>query len=140
MIKQVAVFLENKPMQLAKCTKLLAEENINIFSLTIVDNGNFGIIRFIVDVPEKCFELFKNNNFTVAIKKVIAIELENKIGSLYELSKLLGNNNINIEDSYGILSTGLKTGIFVLQTSKIEKTITILKDNNYKLINSLNIL
>jgi hypothetical protein len=136
MIKQISVFLENKPHQLSKCTKLLYDNNINIFSLTIVDNGDFGIIRFLVDKPEDAYDIFNRNNYTVNIKEVIAVQLNNELGSLYKISNLLGNNEINIEDSYGILSIeNTNGGVFIFQTDNLLKARKVLEVNGYILKN-----
>lgn len=137
MIKQISIFLENKPNQLSKCTKLMSDNNINIYSVSIVDNGDFGIIRLIVNKPESAFEIFNNNNFTANIKDVLAVQLSNEIGSLYKISNLLGKNDINIEDSNGILSNTNQLGIFILQTSNNLKAKNILETNGYKITNSL---
>ncbi|HOL48166.1 MAG TPA: amino acid-binding protein, partial [bacterium] len=134
---QLSIFLENKAGQLAKCLKLMADNEINVYSVSIVDNGDFGIIRFIVDDSEKALELFTKNNFTATLKEVIAVELDNEIGTLYRLSKLLAEKNINIQDSFGVINLNNEKGLFIFQVNNVIQAIKILEENQYKIITTL---
>ena len=48
-VNLVAVFVENKPGQTARITKLLAEAAVNIRWVTIANSGGFGVMKFLVD-------------------------------------------------------------------------------------------
>jgi hypothetical protein len=52
--KQISVFLENKKGRLAEVTALIAREGINIRALSLADTADFGVLRLIVNDPEKC--------------------------------------------------------------------------------------
>lgn len=54
-VKQISVFLENKYGRLAAVTRLLADHGINIRALSIADTSDFGILRLIVNQPEKAY-------------------------------------------------------------------------------------
>ena len=54
-VKQISIFLENKSGRLAKVTKVLGESGINIRALSIADTTDFGILRLIVNNPEKAY-------------------------------------------------------------------------------------
>ena len=47
-VKQISVFVENKPGQLAEFTKLLRQHNIDMRALSIAETPDFGILRVIV--------------------------------------------------------------------------------------------
>ena len=49
MVKQISVFLENKPGKLKELTDVLRENNINMRALSVADAQDFGIVRLIVD-------------------------------------------------------------------------------------------
>jgi len=53
LVKQISVFLENKIGRLAEITELLGQNNINIRALAIADTTEFGILRLIVDDPQR---------------------------------------------------------------------------------------
>ncbi len=52
-VKQISVFLENKPGQLVELTDVLSEHHIDMRALSIADTKDFGILRLIVDDPDK---------------------------------------------------------------------------------------
>ena len=52
-VNLVAVFMENKPGQTARITKMLAEAGVNIRWVTIANSGSFGVIKFLVDQPDE---------------------------------------------------------------------------------------
>ena len=53
MLKQITVFLENKPGRMEEVTGCLAEANINLHALSLADTTDFGILRIIVSDTEK---------------------------------------------------------------------------------------
>ena len=59
MIKQISVFLENKSGRLVRVAQVLGEAGINIRGISIADTSDFGILRMIVDQPEKAVSVFK---------------------------------------------------------------------------------
>ena len=52
-IRQISMFLENKPGQLSAVCRDLAEAGINIATLSLADTADFGIVRMIADDHEK---------------------------------------------------------------------------------------
>ena len=43
-VRQISIFLENKPGRLAKATRILGENGINIRALSIADTTDFGVL------------------------------------------------------------------------------------------------
>ena len=52
-LKQISVFLENKPGSVSLPCKALADAGINIVTLTLADTKDFGILRLITKDWEK---------------------------------------------------------------------------------------
>ena len=52
MIKQLSVFVENRPGSLMQVTSALTEAHINIRAIASFDTPEFGILRLVVDKPE----------------------------------------------------------------------------------------
>ena len=52
-VKQLSLFLENKPGALSRPVKLLAKAKLNILTLSIADTQQFGILRLVVRDWEK---------------------------------------------------------------------------------------
>ena len=79
-VKQISVFVENKGGRLAKVTKILAENGVNIRALSIADTTDFGILRLIVDDPDKAFKSLKDAGLIVRTTSVLAISIDDVAG------------------------------------------------------------
>ncbi|MHA1312078.1 MAG: ACT domain-containing protein [Candidatus Helarchaeota archaeon] len=131
MVKQVSVFLPNEPGVLAKFTELLENNKINIRALTVAETADYGILRIIVNNPDKCIEVLRNANYLVSETDVLAFEVEDKPGGLHRIANLMGENNINIEYLYSTLTS--KTAIILMRVNDLEKASTLLKDAGIKI-------
>ncbi|MCG7854258.1 MAG: ACT domain-containing protein, partial [Methanoregulaceae archaeon] len=99
-IRQISVFSENKPGRLAAIAKALQEEGINILAFSIAEADGFGVVRALVDKPQKAYEKLSGIGFNVAFTDVIAVQMKDVPGGLYEIARILGEGKINIEYSY----------------------------------------
>ena len=52
-VKQLTVFIENRVGSLEEVTKKLTEHNVNIFSISLADTSEYGLLRMIVSDPEE---------------------------------------------------------------------------------------
>ncbi len=133
MVKQLSVFLPNKPGVLAKLTALLEKNSINIRALTVADTADYGILRLIVNDPEKCIKILKEEeNYLVSETEVIALQVEDKPGGLHKVAKIMGDNGINIEYIYSTLTTG--AAIILMRVNDLEKAIKTLQTNKFKVL------
>lgn len=66
----------------------MAENGIDIRAISISDTVDFGILRLIVNDPEKCEKVLKENGFTVSITNVIAVGITDEPGSLAQVFAL----------------------------------------------------
>jgi len=136
MLKQISVFLPNKPGILAEFTKVLLQNNINMRAISVADTADYGILRIIVDKVDDCIKILKTNNYLVSVTEVIAVEVPDKPGGLHQITKILGDVDVNIEYLY---STILKEkAIIVLRVDDIKKAANILKTKGLKLLDSMN--
>ncbi len=124
-IKQLSVFVENKPGRLAAVTEVLYREKINIRAFTIAEAGDFGIIRMVVDRTEDAFNALKNAGFTVTITRVLGVEVADEPGGLYKIAKALGEQGINIEYVYAF--THGDRALIILRVDDLEKAAEVLK-------------
>ena len=100
MIKQISVFVENKKGRLAKITEVLGNAGIDLIALSIADTTNFGIMRCIVNDPDKAVTVLKNSGFTASATEVIVVEVPDKTGGLASVLKILDEADISIEYLY----------------------------------------
>lgn len=129
-INQISVFLENKSGRLADVTKVLADGGINLRAMTIADTADFGILRIIVNDPEKTCKLLEENGFTVRITKVLGIEIEDKPGGLHKIMDIFKNSGVNIEYLYVTLENEGNKAVVVFKVEDIELGREIMEKNN----------
>jgi hypothetical protein len=126
MIRQISVFVENKPGRLASVTGVLFEKGINLRAFMIADAGDFGIIRMVVDKTDEAYKALKEAGFTVAINEVLAVEVEDKPGELYRIAKALGDEGINIDYVYAFTSEKHKA-LIIFRVDNLERAVRILE-------------
>ncbi len=140
LIKQISIFVENKPGRLSSVTKILKENGIDIKALSIADTKDFGILRLIVNDTDKAVSALKDADCTVTQTDVIAIGVEDKPGGLYDIMNLLYQNGIGVEYMYAFVSKPTENIAYViLRVEDNEKTISVLNENNIKLLTSIDV-
>lgn len=134
-VKQISVFLENTAGRLAEVTEVLTKEGINLRAITIADTADFGILRLIVDDPEKAITIFEKNGFTAKITEVLAIEVEDKPGGLHSVMERFEKNSVNIEYLYATLERNKEKAVVIFKVENLEKGLKIIEDHNITLVN-----
>jgi len=136
LVKQISIFLENKSGRLAEVTKVLGNEGIDISALSIADTTDFGILRLIVNQPDKAEAVLKENGFTVSCTSVIAIAVADKPGGLAVALDVLENSEIGIEYMYAFIGKSEKEALVILRVEDSDKAIDVLNKNNITVISS----
>ena len=135
-LKQISVFLENKKGRLAEVTKLIAAEKINIRALSLADTTDFGVLRLIVNDPDRCFAALKANNFVAQQTDVIAVEVMDKPGGLQQILDVFDEKNINIEYMYAFVEKKTDKAIVIFRIDQPEKAIDVLEKNKISVLSS----
>ena len=133
-IKQISIFSENKPGRLAAIAKALQVEKINILAFSIAEADGFGVVRALVDNPEKAFEKLSTLGFNVAFTDVIAVKMKDEPGGLYEIAQILGEWMINIEYSYAY--SGKDAAVLILRVDNVDAAITAIRKGGGTLLES----
>ena len=89
MIRQVSVFVENKPGSLMDVTSRLTEAGVNIRAVATFDTPEFGILRMVVDKPDEAKEYLTKLGYVVRIHEVMGVALEDKKGNLNQMLAIL---------------------------------------------------
>jgi len=92
------------------------------------DSVEFALIRLLVDYTDKAVDLLSQNEYIFDIMPVIAIELENKPGTLAEITTKFGEEGININYVYGSVSSPDEKCLFVFCPEDIELAAKIFKE------------
>ena len=102
-IRQISVFLENKPGQLDAMTEVLAKANIDMRALSLAETKDFGIVRIIVDDVYDTATVLKENGYISSLTPVIAVRVPDEVGGLNAVLKTLTIAQVNVEYMYASL-------------------------------------
>ena len=131
-VNLLAVFVENKPGQTARITKLLADAGVNLRWFTIANSGSFGVMRFLVDQRDTAVRTLKEKGVMVSLVEVLAVEVTDQPGSLQAVADLLGRNNINLDNSSGFVANN--RAILLLEVHELAQACTILEKQGLHLL------
>lgn len=134
MANQVSVFMQNKPGRLRKLTEALKSADVNIRAITIASNEDFGVVKLIVDDPEKAYERLHAEGFSARMKSITAIIMKDEPGGLNAVCESLERNEINISDAYGFVVNDRESAVLVLEVEDVEKTEKLLHAEGFKLL------
>ena len=128
-IKQISVFVENSSGSAADIIEIIAKANINIYALSIADTSDYGIMRLIVNHPQKTAELLKAEGVIVKVTDVIAIPIGHKPGGLSHVLQLFKSGNIALEYMYAFPSEKIDDAVVVTKTNNPQNAIDVLSKN-----------
>ena len=112
-VKQISVFLENKPGALADMTRVLAENNIDMRAFSLAETSDFGIARVIVDDLYKTTTVLKDAGFIHTVSSVLAVAIPDVPGGLWQVLDILRQESINVEYMYAFLG-GKKESAYMI--------------------------
>lgn len=139
-VRQLSIFLENRSGRLAEVTQILGEASINIRALSLADTSDFGILRVIVDDPEKALRIIEENGFTVTGTDVLAVEVEDEPGGLARILKLLGEEDINVEYMYAFMEKLTDHALLIFRIEDIEGAIEICRKHGIKILSEKEVI
>ena len=134
LIKQISVFVENKSGRLSDILNVIGKNGIDISALSIADTTDFGIVRMIVNDPDKAAEILKSNNLVVKVTDVIALAVVDKPGGLAGEKKKKKNAGISIEYMYAFIGKSDKGALVIVRVENPEKALEVLKDENVTVV------
>ena len=121
---------------LAKPLEVLTVADVNIRAMCMADTSEFGILRLVVDNPEKGKEALEQNNFLVKMTEIIGVEMNDAPGGLTSVLKIIRDNNIDLEYLYAFTHYKADKAILLLHSSDIDKLIEVLENNNITIVKS----
>ncbi len=103
-IRQISVFLENKPGQLNKMTGVLAKAGITLRAMSLAETKDFGIVRIIVDDVLETMTVLNDHNYISKMTPVVAVEIPDVVGGLNKALDVLTGAKVNLEYMYSVFA------------------------------------
>ena len=128
-IKHISIFLENSSGRLAEVTRVLKDGGVNLRAIMIADTADFGILRVIVDDPDRAIDILKKAQCTTKTTDVLAVTLPDKVGSLADVLSLFEKNGVNIEYLYAALDKAGETAVVIIRTDDLDKGLKVVESN-----------
>lgn len=135
-VQQISVFIENRSGRLREVATVLGKNGINIRALSLADTSDYGILRIIVDKPDKAREVLKKENFTLSETQVIAVEVSDRPGGLSEVLDILGSEGINVEYMYAFVEKSSNNAVMIFRIEDIDRAINVLQAKNVKILSN----
>jgi hypothetical protein len=126
-VKQLSLFLENKPGALSGPIKLLGKAGLNILTLSLADTRQFGILRLILCDWQKALALLEKAGFVVKVTDMVAIEVADQPGRLAAILEAVENAEVNLEYMYGFTLKQEGKGLLAFRFDDPDRAIAALQ-------------
>ena len=135
-VKQISVFSENKAGSLSDVCGVLADSGINLRALSIADTRDFGILRIIVEDPERAMEILRSAGYACKTTYVIAVEIEDAPGGMAKAIRTITDVGIEIEYAYAFVSHKQGSAYMIFRMSHSEESEKKLEGAGLSLVSS----
>ncbi len=134
-IKQISVFLENKPGTLDAMTRVLADAGITLRALSLAETKDFGIVRIIVDDVYETATVLKDNDYVSSRTPVVAVQIPDVVGGLNKVLTALTAADVNLEYMYSALAGGEGGNAYmILRVEDTKRAEEALRSAGFKLV------
>lgn len=127
-IHQISLFLENKPGHLNAICRTLADNTINIVTLSLADTQQFGIVRLIIEDWAKAQRVLEKAGYVVNVREVVAATVPDRPGGMAEILDVVSAAGVNIEYMYAFTAKHGKSAVVIFRFDNPDTAIQALKD------------
>ncbi len=136
-IKQLSIFIANETGTLADVTRIFREHGIDIRAISVSDTVDYGILRVVVDEPERAVKVLAREGIISKLSDVLAVDPEDRRGSLNDIFTLLGDHGMNIDYIYSFLVREDGAQLFVIKVADLQGAQELLGRHGVKVIKKL---
>ena len=132
-LKQISLFLENKPGYIGQACRILADAGVNIATASLADTADYGILRILTKDDECAKEALEKRDFVVKISEVVAVAVPHQPGGLADVLEIVGKGGYNIEYMYGFFRHE-NFAVIVFRFDDPDSAIDLLTKNEIKVM------
>ena len=127
LVKQLSLFIENRPGALSSVCKVLKENDLNIRTLSLADTQKFGILRLLLPEHAKAREVLEKAGFVVNEADVLAIKVPDYAGGLADLLSIIDKYELQVEYMYAFAMGKENSAVNVFRFENPEDAIAKLE-------------
>ena len=140
-LKQLSLFLENRPGQLRGPLAALGGAGIDLLTMTLADTAQFGILRFIVADPERAKEVLEAEGMIVSATDVVPIQVDNRPGGLAAVLGAIEAAGLGVEYMYDFAARAtLDKAVIVFRFEDPDRALEVLKTAGVRVLTSEELL
>lgn len=133
-IRQLSVFIDNRPASLAEMARRIADRGINVRALSLAETREFGTTRIIVADVDACVEVLKQAGYHFIETDVLAVEVADRPGGMADVLECIASEHINVEYAYAMIEKREGSAVVILRVDNIGKAIMALQKRNIRLL------
>jgi hypothetical protein len=120
-VKQLTVWVENRPGMLGEVGSALGAKKVNILAFMATVTDSRGTIRMVVDKPATARKVFAEHRWETTEDVVLKVLLPDKPGSLGRMAHKLREASVNIDYAYAGLGPSARraNGYFGVSDLKV---------------------
>jgi len=126
-IRQLSVFLENRPGRLSALCRTLAEAGVNLTTLTLAETGEFGLLRLITPDADKAREVVERAGYAATVTEVVALQVPDRPGGLASVLQVLEGHSISVEYMYAFAMRAGGDAVMVFRFDNMDRAIAALQ-------------
>jgi len=127
-IKQISVFVENRPGAMCEMTKVLANHGVDMRALSLAETEDFGIVRIIVDDIDKASSVLKEEGYIHSATPVLGVAIPDTPGGLNKVLEVLTAGEVNIDYMYAFLGTKDGHAYMIFRVEDADKASAVLAE------------
>ena len=133
-LKQISLFVENKPGAMTAPVRVLSEAGIDISTLMLADTTEYGILRILTRDWDKAKKALEGASFTVRLTDVVAVEIEDQPGGLAKVLASLDKYQIDVDYMYAFTEQRGTKAIVIFRFEKPDEAIAALSKEGIGLV------
>ncbi|MBK8478785.1 MAG: ACT domain-containing protein [Opitutaceae bacterium] len=126
-ITQLSVFLENRPGRLSALCRTLADAAVNLSTLMLSDNGEFGLLRLLTPDVDKAKAIAIDAGYAVTTTEVVALQVPDRPGGLAGVLVLLEKAGVSVEYMYAFAERPGTDAVMVFRFDNTDKALAALQ-------------
>jgi hypothetical protein len=134
-LRQLSLFLENRPGQLMQPCQVLGKAGIDIITMSLADTQQFGILRLIVRDDDRAKQVLEQAGFVVTMTDMLAAEVPDRPGGLAGVLEAFDQAGLSVEYIYPLAAGARgRTAVLVFRVEDPVGAARMLSDRGVRIL------